>query len=129
MSVASGDLGDITGGHVKIGAASHIGRNVGIVDGALLIVAAIVGYTSYSSRQDGERLAQLESFRGAYADKCDVAAFRTPAPPLLKDTYLKTERLQAAVAKQQAALQAGASCEEIGRALRAADFPMTQPQP
>lgn len=127
MSVASGDLGEITGGHVRIGAESHVGRNVGIVVGVVAIGAAIFGFTSYSNKQDAAKLGQLESFRSAYADKCEAPAFRGEATSLLKDTYLRSERLQAAVAKQQAALNAGAPCDEIARALRAADFPTSQP--
>ena len=127
MSVASGDLGEITGGHVRIGAESHVGRNVGIAVGVVALGAAIFGFTSYSNKQDAGRLAQLESFRSAYADKCEAPAFRTEASPLLKDTYLRSERLQTAVEKQQAALTSGVACDEITRALRAADFPMLQP--
>jgi hypothetical protein len=127
MSVASGDLGEITGGHVRIGAESHVGRNVAIVVGVVALGAAIFGFTSYSNKQDAAKLAQLESFRAAYADKCEAPSFRGEAAPLLKDTYLRSERLQAAVDKQQAALNAGAPCEEIARALKAADFPMPQP--
>jgi hypothetical protein len=124
MSVASGDLGEITGGHVKIGGESHVGRNIGILVGVVALSAAIFGFTSYSNKQDATKLAQLETFRAAYADKCEVPSFRTEAAPLLKDTYLRSERLQAAVEKQGAALQSGAPCEEIARALKAADFPM-----
>jgi hypothetical protein len=126
MSVASGDLGEITGGHVKIGAESHAGRNVGILVGVVAVGAAIFGFTSYSNRQDAAKLAQLESFRSAYADKCEAPSFRAEAPALLKDTYLRSERLQAAVDKQQAALSSGTPCDEIARALKAADFPMPQ---
>ncbi len=127
MSVASGDLGEVTGGHVKIGAESHVGRNVGILVGVVALGAAIFGFTSYSNRQDASKLAQLESFRAAYADKCEAPSFRGEAAPLLKDTFLRSERLQAAVERQQSALQAGTPCEEIARALRAADFPMPAP--
>jgi hypothetical protein len=126
MSVASGDLGEITGGHVRIGAESHAGRNIGIVVGVVALGAAIFGFTSYSNKKDAAKLAQLEGFRSAYAEKCEAPAFRSEASSLLKDTYLRSERLQAAVEKQQAALASGAPCDEIARALRAADFPMSQ---
>lgn len=124
MSVATGDLGDVTGGHVKIGGASHVGRNVGIVVGVLGLGAVIVGFTVYSNKADAAKLTQLESFRAAYADKCDAPSFRAPAAPLLKDTYLRSAALQTAVDKQAAALQAGTPCEEIARALKVADFPL-----
>ena len=127
MSVASGDLGEITGGHVRIGAESHAGRNVGITIGVVALGAVIFGFTSYSNKQDAGKLAQLESFRSAYADKCEAPSFRGEAAPLLKDAYLRSERLQAAVTKQQAALNSGTPCDEVARALKAADFPMPQP--
>ena len=101
MSVASGDLGEITGGHVRIGAESHAGRNVGIVVGVVALSAAIFGFTSYSNKQDAAKLARLETFRAAYAEKCEAPAFRGEAPSMLKDAYLRSERLQAAVDKQQ----------------------------
>jgi hypothetical protein len=126
MSVASGDLGEITGGHVRIGAESHIGRNVGIVVGVVALSVAIFGFTSYSNKQDAGKLARLETFRAAYAEKCEAPAFRGEAPSMLKDTYLRSERLQAAVEKQQSALASGTPCDEVSRALRAADFPMAQ---
>ena len=126
MSVASGDLGEITGGHVKIGAESHAGRNVGILVGVVAVGAAIFGFTSYSNKQDQAKLAQLEGFRSAYADKCEAPSFRGESSSLLKDTFLRSERLQAAVEKQQAALSSGVPCDEISKALRAADFPMPQ---
>jgi hypothetical protein len=126
MSVASGDLGEVTGGHVEIGAESHVGRNVGILVGVVALSAAIFGFTSYSNKQDAAKLAQLESFRAAYADKCEAPSFRTESPALLKDTFLRSERLQAAVEKQHAALNAGTPCEDVARGLKAADFPMPQ---
>ena len=129
MSVASGDLGEVTGGHVKIGAESHVARNVGIVVAVVTLGASIFLYTSYSNRQDATKLAQLDSFRAAYAEKCEAPAFRGEAAQLLKDTFLRSERLQAAVEKQNAALQSGTPCEEIARALKAADFPMPQATP
>ena len=127
MSVASGDLGEVTGGHVKIGAEHHVGRNVGIAVGIVLLGAGIFGFTSYSSKQDAARLEKLEAFRAAYAEKCEAPAFSAPASGVLRDTYLRSERLQAAVDKQHAALTSGAPCEEIARALKQADFPMPSP--
>jgi hypothetical protein len=129
MSVASGDLGDVTGGHLKIGAASHLGRNAAIVVVTLAVALGVVAYTVHSGQEDGTLMAQLEQFRAAYAQKCDAPAFQGEPSALLKDTFLKSERLQATVAKQQTALAAGTPCEEVSRALRAADFPMAQATP
>jgi hypothetical protein len=129
MSVASGDLGDVTGGHIKIGVAHHYLRNVAIGAAAIVMALGVVAYSSYSSRKDAGKLADLEAFRGAYAEKCEAADFNGEAAPLVRDTYLRSDRLQAAVAKQRAALEAGAPCDEIARSLKAADFPMVLKKP
>jgi hypothetical protein len=126
MSVASGDLSEVTGGHVKIGAESHVGRNVGIGVAVIALGAAIIGFTSYSNKQDDAKLEKLSAFRAAYAEKCEAPSFRAEPTSMLKDTYLHSERLQAAVEKQHAALQSGTPCDEIARSLKQADFPMAQ---
>jgi hypothetical protein len=125
----SGDLSEITGGNVKIGAETHRGRNIGIVVGVLVLVVGIVAFTMYSNSQDAAKLTHLESFRALYADKCDAPAYREPAPQLIRDTYLRSESVQAVVAKQQAALQAGTPCEEVARALKTADFLLPSAKP
>jgi hypothetical protein len=129
MSVASGDLGDVTGGHIKIGIAHHYVRNAAIGAAAIVVGLGVVAFSTYSSRQDAAKLAQLEAFRGAYADKCEAADFSGDASPVLRDTFLRSQRLQDAVAKQHAALEAGAPCDEIARSLKTADFPMAVKAP
>jgi hypothetical protein len=129
MSVASVDPGDLSGGHVKIGAAHHYGRNAGIIVGALVLGALAVGLTIYNSREDAATLTQLEAFRSLYADKCEAAGFQGEASSMVKDAYLRSAVLREALAKQQAALQAGAPCEEVARALKAADYPLPAPTP
>jgi hypothetical protein len=124
MSVASVDPGDLSGGHVKIGAVSHWGRNLGIAVAALVVAGAAIGLTRYNDSKDAATLGQLETFRAAYAEKCDVAAFRTAPTSVVKDAYLRSAPLREAIAKQQVALQSGAPCDEIGRALKAADYPL-----
>src|SRR5438309_12036873 len=59
MSVASGDLGDVTGGHVKIGAAHHYGRNTAWAIAAVVMLLGVIVYTAYSNRQDTAKLTQL----------------------------------------------------------------------
>jgi hypothetical protein len=127
MSLVSGDLAWITGGHVKIGAASHLRRNLGVVFGVLALSAGIFGFTSYWPQKDSAKLAQLESFRSAYAAKCNAPSFRNDSPSRLGDLYLRSDRLQAAVEKQQAALSSGTPCQEVARALRSVDFPIALP--
>jgi hypothetical protein len=129
MSVASVDPGDLSGGHVKIGAAHHYGRNAGIIVGALLLGALAVWLTIHDSREDAATLTQLEAFRSLYADKCEAAGFQGEASSVVKDAYLRSAVLREALAKQQTALQAGAPCEEVARALKAADYPLPVPTP
>lgn len=129
MSMASGDLGDV-GGDVKIGAVSHRGRNIGIGVGVLVVAIVIAAFTMYSNRQDAAKLADLERFRALFADKCDAPAYREPAPELIRSTYLRSDSVQALVAREEAALRAGTSCDEVARTLKEADFllPSAKPQ-
>jgi hypothetical protein len=129
MSVVSVDDGDTTGGHVKIGAPSHVGRNLGFLAAAGVLVAAIVWYNSYQGKQDAARLETLEGFRAAYAQQCSAPAWSQPLAPVVRDTYLNSSGLQAAVDKQYGLLRAGASCDDVAKALKAADFPLPQALP
>jgi hypothetical protein len=124
MSIASLNPEDITGSHVKIGTPSHTGRNLGLLGGVLLLGAAGFGFYRWSAGQDAQKVASLEAFRTAYADKCDAPAWRGATPALVRDTYLNSSRLQDAVARQQAALDKGVACDEVLKSLKQADFPL-----
>lgn len=124
MSAEALNPGDLSGSHVKIGAASHVGRNVGFLVGAVLAGGAIFGFYRYSMQKDNGELAKLESFRAAYAQKCDAPAWRNEVSPIMRDTYLNSSDLRATVETQLTKLNAGASCDDVLKALKTASFPM-----
>ena len=108
----------------KIGAAKHTGRNVGVIVGALLLGGGIYMFQMSSKKANEGKMADLEAFRSAYAKKCEAPAFQGPASAQLRDAYLNSNTLPQAVSKQLALLGSGSSCDEVTRALKAADFPM-----
>lgn len=116
--------GDLSGSHVKIGTPSHAGRNLGMVIGVLALGGGIAWFTMHGSKADTANLAKLDTFRAAYAQKCDAASFRGEPSPMLRDTYVRSTRLQETVDKQSAALAAGTSCDDVLKALKNADFPL-----
>ncbi len=117
---AGADSGD---GGQKIG-AGHGRRNLVLLVLALGAAAAVVGYYTLLGRQDSAELDRLERFRAAYAKKCDAPKFAEPTPPIVKDLYLTSSALQKTVASELTALESGASCDAVAKALRTADFPM-----
>jgi hypothetical protein len=118
---------DLSGSHVKIGAPSHAVRNIGVLVATALLGAGIWGFYRNSAAQDSAKLAKLEGFRSAFAEKCEAAGWRGEAAPMVRETYLGSTNLQAAVEQQWNALNSGADCDSILKALRAADFPLPSP--
>jgi hypothetical protein len=113
-----------------IDAPSHWRRNLWLLTAVLAASAAITGYYVAYTRSSAIEMNRLERFRAAVAEKCESPGFAEVAPPVLKDMYLSSTALRDAVDRQQAALDAGADCESIFKALRAADFPLpAQPAP
>ncbi len=108
----------------KIGAAKHTGRNMGVLVGVLALGGGIWWFQMSSKKQDEGKLADLEAFRAAYAQKCEAPAFAGKASEVLVDAYLNSATLPGAVQKQLTLLNSGTSCDEVTRALKAADFPM-----
>jgi hypothetical protein len=130
MSVAdSMNPGDLSGSHVKIGTPSHMGRNVGMAIGVLALGGGIAWFTMHGSKADTANLVKLDAFRAAYAAKCEAPSWKGEAPPMLRDTYLRSTRLQEAVDKQAAALASGTACEDVLKALKGADYPLPSAQP
>lgn len=130
MSVASMNPDDLSGSHVKIGAPSHAGRNLGIALGVIALGGGMAFYQVRTSRSHAAAVAELEAFRAAYAETCEAPSWRGEAPAVMRDSFLKSSRLQETVAKQKAALAGGAAaCEDVAKALRAADFPLPAPAP
>ena len=119
-TVAAGSGSDVP----HIGAAPHVGRNLGMVAGAVAIVAAAGAFIFVGGRSDARESQKLEAFMGSYAAKCDDRAETTP---LMTRLYLHSPQLQAAVAAQTTALEAGASCLDVYTALHAADLPLPRP--
>ncbi len=124
MSAEALNPGDLSGSHVKIGASSHMGRNIGFVAGAALLGGAIFGFYRYSMQKDNVELGTLEAFRSAYAQKCEAPAWKNEISPMLRDTYLNSSDLRATVDTQLTKLNAGGTCDEVMKALKAASFPM-----
>ena len=109
---------------VKIGTPAHVARNLFVLLGVGVVVAAFVIFNSWQNKQDALKLQSLESMRALYAQTCDAPAWNEPVQPVIRDTFLNSSHLQTVVETQTAALRAGATCEDVTRALRTADFPM-----
>jgi len=105
-----------------IGPAHHRKRNLGVAIGTLAVAALMTLFYVYWGRHDVTEGHRLEQFLAAYSQKCDPAAFTTPKQ--IRSAYLASSTLQAAVDSQLAALEGGAGCAQVYRALRAADFPV-----
>lgn len=127
MSTETMSQGDLSGSHVKIGVPSHMGRNAGFLAGAVLLGGAIYGFYRYSSHKDGAELGQLDTFRSAYAAKCDAPAWKGEVSSVLRDNFLNSSELRDTVDQQLTALNSGATCENVMKALKAASFPMPAP--
>jgi hypothetical protein len=121
--------GDLSGSHVKIGAPSHLVRNLGVVLAVGGLGVGIWLWTARSNAQDVQKLAPFDQFRAAYAEKCGVPSYAGPAPDVVKDAYLTSSNVQQAVAKQTAALNGGATCEEVQAAMRSVDFALPKATP
>lgn len=109
---------------IHLGPPRHRRRNLFIAFGALVFALVAGAFALTARRAAPAKVEALEAFRAAYARTCDVPALAEPATPLMRDVYLRSPRLQATVAAQADALAAGAPCETVTRALRAADFPL-----
>jgi hypothetical protein len=109
-------------GDVKIGTPSHTGRNLGVVAALGIAIVGVVIYTMHASKQDDARLVKFDAFRRAYAEKCNVPAYAKEAPDVVRDQYLTTPTIEAAIDAQTTALAAGASCADVAKALHAVDY-------
>jgi hypothetical protein len=123
--------GDLSGSHVKIGAPSHLVRNLAVVVAIGGLAAGIWAYSSHAAAQDVQRLAPFDQFRALYAEKCGVPSYAGAPADVVKDAYLTSTHVQDAVAKQTVALQGNATCEDVQSAMRAVDFivPKATPAP
>jgi hypothetical protein len=81
VSVVSLDPGEITGGHIKIGAEAHTVRNILVVALVAFGLAGVLGFYRLSASANAQKLAALNEFRAAYASKCATSTRRC-APPV-----------------------------------------------
>jgi hypothetical protein len=109
-----------------IGAPSHLRRNLWLVLLCAGAAAVIGAYDSFVGRTDGVEMQRLEQFRGAMAERCEAPGFDRAPLPIERDMYLHNASIRAAVDHQYAALGAGADCEQVIAALRAADYPIPE---
>jgi hypothetical protein len=107
---------------VKIGAPSHLVRNVAVVVAAAGLGLGIWAYSAHSATQDAQRLAPFDQFRSLYAEKCGVPSYAGPAADVVKDAYLTSAPIRDAITKQTTALQGNTTCEEVQAALKSVDF-------
>jgi hypothetical protein len=112
----------------KIGAAPHLRRNLWLLFALAWAGFAVATYYVLLRRHDAVEITRLEQFKAAYSQKCDAPEFAEPLHPLVRKLYLGSSKLQGAISRERSALDGGASCELIARALRAADFPMVVSQ-
>jgi hypothetical protein len=124
MSVATLTQERVNVGVPHIGRAHHRRRNRWIAFGVIVAALGVTSHRVYWGQQDKAATAQLEHFQAAYAQRCDAAAFPDSSAAMLKGLYLGSSTLRAVVDRQLTALESGASCDAVSRALRAADFPL-----
>jgi hypothetical protein len=91
------------------------------------IVALLVLYLGYERRQDRSAIVTLERFAALYGERCDPTAWSESEADVRRKSYLDSPQLERAVASQLTALENGASCDTVWRALRDADFPIPTP--
>jgi hypothetical protein len=115
---------ELQGEGQKIGVAPHRRRNLWLLFGLLAAAFTMAAYYALLGRHNASEMQDLERFRAAYAQKCHAPRFAEPTPPMLKELYLSSSLLQAVIRQQSIALEGGASCEVVSKALRAADFPV-----
>ena len=97
---------------------------------ALAVIGAgvgIWGYTRSVAQRDQAQLGPFDAFRVAYAEKCNVPSYAGPAARLIRDDYLTSAPIRDEVARQLAALNQGASCQEVWTKLKAVDFTVPAP--
>jgi hypothetical protein len=116
-------------GGVKIGAPSHLIRNLVILVGGMVAVASIWVWQSKARQSDAQKLGGFDAFRAAYADKCGVPDYKAVQPEVVSNAYVDSPALQLAIAKQLTVLEAQgtSACWDVSRELRAIDFYVPKP--
>jgi hypothetical protein len=121
-------MGAAIEGDVDLHAPGHTLRWVVMGVGGLVVGAAIYFMNAYSSKMDAAGMQRFDAFRAAYAEKCGLPDYAGPPPEMMQKQYLSSTAIQAAVDKELAALNAGASCIEVADALKKVDLAIPRPQ-
>jgi hypothetical protein len=109
-----------------IGHAHHRRRNSWLMVGLLAAGAGWAGYYVYIGRQKATAAAELSKFRAVYSQRCDATAFSGPQAEMAKELFLGSSALRAALDRELTALESGGTCENVFKALRAVDFPISE---
>ena len=110
-----------------IGPMHHPARTIFWILSLVAMTVLMLGYVRYEHAQATAAMDVFREFSTLYADRCDPAALSTRGAELRRDLYLGSPRLERTIAAQLAALEGGASCDAVWRALHAADFPLAAP--
>ena len=121
-------MGAAMEGDVDLHAPSHNLRWIVIAVGALVVGAAFYFMNAYSNKQDAAVMQRFDAFRAAYAEKCNLPDYAGAPPEMIQKQYISSPAIQAAVDKELAALQAGATCIEVADALKKVDLAIPRPQ-
>ena len=121
-------MGAAMEGDVDLHAPSHAMRYVVLAVGALAVGAGVYFFQSYSDKKDATTMQRFDTFRAAYAEKCNLPDYAGPVSEGVQKQYVSSPAIQVAVDKELAALQGGATCAEVADALRKVDLPLPRPQ-
>lgn len=128
MTTASMTANAMKTGVPHVGPAHHYGRNTGIIFTLLAIVAAMIGYYVVYSHREAAAMDRLARFQALYAARCDEHYTRDTAA-MVRTFYVDSSQMQGVVESQLQALEGGASCTDVAKALKAADYPAPRALP
>lgn len=112
-----------------IGPAPHPRRNTWMAIAGIALALAMSASFAYWRHQGIGATERLERFQRLYAERCDSTSFSPSASALAKKLYLGSSTLQRTLDEQLRALESGASCQDVHRALIDVDFPLPSSLP
>jgi hypothetical protein len=94
---------------------------------ALLLVLGLCrgAYSLYWHGYDEAAMHRLAALQTEHAQRCDAPAYAEKSSSLVRTLYLGSPGLRRTVEEQLASLKEGVACDEVDRALRAAEFPLS----
>lgn len=108
-----------------IGPEPHTMRNIFLATGIALFIALLSLFYWHTRKDSNVAVGELEQFREAMYHRCGGQQFSGPAEQQLTQLYVDSSRMRSVVVQQFHQLQrANANCEEVVKALRAADYPI-----